>query len=117
MENLTLETFKEKVFDFSDNAKWKFEGDKPAIIDFYADWCGPCKTLGPVLDSISEEYDGKIDVYKVDVDKNQELSQVFNVQSIPSVLFIPMDEQPQMSVGGIPRTTIEKTIHEVLNIN
>jgi len=116
MEHLTKETFKEKIFDYGDDAEWSFVGDKPAIIDFWAPWCGPCKTIAPTLDEIAEEYKGKIDVYKVNVDENQELSQVFQIQSIPAILFIPSDDLPQMSMGAIPKKIFKKAISEVLKV-
>ena len=85
-ELLTKETFLEKVFNFEKNKEWKFEGDKPAIIDFYADWCGPCKMVAPILEELSEEYEGKVDIYKVDTEAEQELSAAFAIRSIPSML-------------------------------
>ena len=79
VEHLTLESFKTKIFDFDKNTEWKFEGDKPAVIDFYADWCGPCKMVAPILDELSKEYEGKIDIYKVDTEKERELAGIFAV--------------------------------------
>jgi len=117
MEHLTKETFKEKVFNFEDNKDWKFEGDKPAVIDFYADWCGPCKMVAPILEELSEEYDGKIDIYKVDTEDQQELAGMFGIQSIPSILFIPMDEQPQMAMGALPKDTFKQAFTEVLKVD
>jgi thioredoxin 1 len=117
MEHLTKETFKEKVFNFEDNQEWKFEGNKPAVIDFYADWCGPCKMVAPILEELSEEYDGKIDIYKVDTEDQQELAGMFGIQSIPSILFIPMDEQPQMAMGALPKDTFKQAFTEVLKID
>jgi len=114
MENLTNVTFKEKVFDYENNKEWKFEGDKPAIIDFYADWCGPCKMVAPVLEELSKEYEGKIDIYKVDTEDQQELAQTFGIRSIPSILFIPMENQPQMSMGAMPKEGFEQAIKEIL---
>ncbi|HSV88923.1 MAG TPA: thioredoxin [Bacteroidales bacterium] len=114
MENLTMETFKTKVFNFENNKEWKFEGKKPCIIDFYADWCGPCKTLAPVLEELSKEYKNLIDIYKVDTEKEQELASMFGIRSIPSLLFVPLDAQPQMAAGAIPKLAFEKAIKEVL---
>jgi thioredoxin len=102
MEHLTKETFLEKVFDYEKSQDWKFAGDKPCIIDFYADWCGPCKMLAPILEELDKEYDGKIDIYKVDTEDQQELAQVFGIRSIPSMLFCPMEGEPQMTVGMFP---------------
>ncbi|MGD9977439.1 MAG: thioredoxin [Bacteroidales bacterium] len=116
IEFLTLETFKAKVFDFEKNTEWKFEGDKPAIIDFYADWCGPCKMVAPVLEELSKEYDGKLNIYKVDTEAEQELASVFGIRSIPSLLFIPMNDQPQMAMGALPKDTFKKAFKDVLGV-
>jgi thioredoxin 1 len=116
MENLTKETFISKVFDFENNKEWKFEGDKPCIIDFYADWCGPCKMVAPILEELSKEYEGKVDIYKVDTEKERELSAVFGIRSIPSILFVPKDAQPQMAAGALPKPSFEKAIEEVLGV-
>lgn len=116
IENLTKETFKEKVFNFEENQEWKFEGDKPAIIDFYADWCQPCKIVEPVLEELSEEYQGKVDVFRIDTEDQQELAAMFGIKSIPSILFIPQQEQPQMAQGALPKDTLEKAIKDVLKV-
>ncbi len=116
MENLTKEVFKEKVFDFENNKEWKFEGDKPCIIDFYADWCAPCRVLTPVLEELSEEYKGKVDIYKIDTEKEQELAGMFGIRSIPSILFVPKDAQPQMATGALPKDTLKKAIEDVLAV-
>ena len=115
-ENLTRDAFLEKVFDYTKNKDWKFEGDKPAIIDFYADWCGPCKMIAPVLEQLSEEYEGKIDIYKIDTEKEQELSAAFGVRSIPTLLFCPVGEEPQMANGALPKPDLEKVIAQVLKV-
>lgn len=117
MEHLTKETFKEKVFNFEENEEWVFEGDKPAVIDFYADWCGPCKMVAPVLEELSTEYEGKVDIYKVDTEDQQELAGMFGIQSIPSILFIPMGEQPQMAMGALPKDTFKQAFSEVLKVD
>ncbi len=112
---LTLSEFKNKVMDFDKNPdSWNFKGDKPAIIDFYATWCGPCKATAPILDSLAEEYQGKIDVYKVDVDKEQEIASMFGIRSIPSLLFIPMEGEPKMQVGAMGRMDLENAIKNTL---
>ncbi len=116
MEKLTVETFKTKVFDYENNKEWKFEGDKPCIIDFYADWCGPCKMVAPVLEELSKEYEGKLNVYQVDTEAESELSAVFGIRSIPSILFVPQEEQPQMAAGALPKAAFEKAIEEVLGV-
>ena len=115
MENLTVETFKEKVFDYTDGGEWSFKGEKPAIIDFYADWCGPCKTIAPILEELDAEYEG-IDIHKVDTEAQAELAAVFGIQSIPSLLFVPLGEQPQMAMGALPKATFEEAIKDVLKV-
>ncbi|MFP4151705.1 MAG: thioredoxin [Alkalispirochaeta sp.] len=115
-EHLTKQTFLDKVFNYEQNKEWKYEGDKPAIIDFYADWCGPCKMVAPILEELSEEYADKLSIYKVDTDAEQELAAVFGIQSIPSMLFIPVDDKPQMAVGALPKDSIEQAMQEVLKV-
>jgi thioredoxin 1 len=116
IEHLTNETFKQKVFDYVQNKEWKFEGDKPCIIDFYADWCNPCKMVAPILEDLAKEYDGKLNIYKVDTEAERELSSVFGIQSIPSLLFIPKDGQPQMAMGALPKDTFKQAFKDVLNV-
>jgi thioredoxin len=112
--HLTTQEFKEKVFNYEANKEWKYEGTLPAIVDFYADWCGPCKMVAPVLEELAREYAGKIMVYKVDTESEQELASVFGIQSIPTLLFIPKEGQPQAAMGALPKTTFEKVIKDVL---
>jgi thioredoxin 1 len=114
MEHLTKETFIEKVFDFEKNKDWKFEGKLPCIIDFYADWCGPCKMVAPILEELSEEYKGRVDIYKVDTEDQQELAAAFGIRSIPSMLFCPAEGQPQMAQGALPKPSLKQAIDEVL---
>ena len=114
IEHLTLDTFKQKVFNFETNTEWKFEGEKPAIIDFYADWCGPCKMVAPILEELSKEYDGKLNIYKVDTESEQELAAVFGIKSIPSLLFIPKDAQPQMAQGALPKDSLKRLLRKYL---
>ncbi len=116
LEHLTKETFKEKVFNFEQNKEWKFEGDMPCMIDFYADWCQPCKIVAPILDELAAEYNGKINIYKVNTEQEQELAALFGIKSIPSLLFVPKDAQPQMAMGALPKDSFEKTISEVLKV-
>jgi thioredoxin 1 len=116
VEHLTKETFKSKVFDYEKNKEWKYEGNIPAIIDFYADWCGPCKMVAPILEELSTEYDGKLNVYKVDTEVERELAGLFGIQSIPSLLFVPKDGQPQMAMGALPKDTFKRAFKEVLNV-
>ncbi|GBD86421.1 thioredoxin-1 [bacterium BMS3Abin03] len=113
-EQLTKETFLSKVFDYEQNKEWKYEGELPAVIDFWAPWCGPCKMVGPIIDELSEEYNGKVKFYKVNTDEEQELGAVFGIKSIPSLLFIPKEGQPKMAVGALPKETLKETIEKEL---
>jgi thioredoxin len=114
MEHLTLESFKTKIFNFETSNEWKFEGELPAIIDFYADWCGPCKMVAPVLEELASEYEGKINIYKVDTEKEQELAGLFGIRSIPSLLFIPKEDKPQMAQGALPKDALKDVIENLL---
>ena len=114
IEHLTFETFKEKVFDFENNEDWKYKGDVPCVIDFYADWCGPCKLVAPVLEELSKEYDGVIKIYKINTEEEIKLASVFKIRSIPSIIFVPMNGKPQLSVGALPKTVIQTTINDFL---
>jgi thioredoxin 1 len=116
VEHLTKESFLSKVFDYEKNKEWKFEGEKPCIIDFYADWCGPCKIVSPVLEELAKDFDGKIDVFKVNTEEEQELSSVFGIRSIPSFLFVPSEGQPQMAMGALPKDTFIKAFKDVLGV-
>ncbi len=116
IEHLTKDTFKAKVFNWIDNKEWKFEGSKPAVIDFYADWCGPCKMVAPILEELASEYDGLVDIYKVDTEAEQELASVFGIQSIPSILFVPADGQPQMAQGALPKDTFKQAFADVFKV-
>ncbi len=111
---LTNETFKANVFNYPVNQQWKYEGELPAIIDFYATWCAPCKKLSPLLEDLAVKYEGKIIVYKVDVDAEQQLAQSMGIQSMPTLLFIPANGQPQQSIGLVSSETLEKMINEIL---
>lgn len=114
VKHLTTEEFKTQVFDYTKNKEWKFSGSKPAIIDFYADWCGPCKMLAPIMEELNAEYGDKVDIYKVDTEAEQELSQVFGIRSIPSILFIPMEGDPMMQAGMLPKNVLEEVINTKL---
>ncbi|MGL5561180.1 MAG: thioredoxin [Tannerellaceae bacterium] len=115
---LNKDEFLKRVFNYEKNSQeWKYEGNKPAIIDFYADWCGPCRKVAPVLEELAKEYDGKIVIYKVDTEKDKELAQKFGIQSLPSLLFVPMNGKPQMAVGAIPKEDLKKAIDEFLLAN
>jgi len=114
MEHLTKQTFLEKVFNYEVNQEWKFEGTSPCLIDFYADWCGPCKMVAPILEELSKEFDGKINIYKIDTEAEQELAGAFGIRSIPSLLFVPMEGQPQMVQGALPKSQLQQAINEIL---
>jgi thioredoxin 1 len=116
VEYLTKATFLNKVFNYEKNKEWKFEGQKPCIIDFYADWCGPCKAVAPVLEELAKDFDGKLDVFKVDTEEEQELASVFGIRSIPSFLFVPAEGQPQMAMGALPKETFVKAFKDVLGV-
>ena len=111
---LTKETFKANVYNYPVNQQWKYEGKLPAIIDFYATWCPPCKKLSPLVEDIAVKYKGKIIVYKVDVDAEQQLAQSMGISNMPTLLFIPASGQPQQSVGLVSTEALEKMIHEIL---
>lgn len=117
MEHLTQETFRKKVFDYENNKDWKFSGELPCIIDFYADWCGPCKMVAPILEDLAREYEGKIDIYKVDTEQEQDLASMFGIRSIPSLLFVPKDGKPQMAMGALPKDAFKDAIKSVLGVN
>lgn len=118
VKHLNKASFQDRVHDFEkDGENWNFKGDKPCIIDFYADWCGPCKMLGPILDELSVDYEGKVDIYKIDTEQERELSAAFGIRSIPSMLFVPVGGQPQMVAGLLPKNELEKVIAELLKVN
>lgn len=118
-EFLTYDTFIEKVWNFEENPEdWVYEGDVPCVIDFYADWCRPCRMVAPIMDDLAKEYDGKVKIYKVDVDKEKRLASVFQVRSIPAVLFSPMKGRPIMQAGALPHDQYVKIIEDnLLNTN
>jgi len=113
---ITKQDFIDKIFDYENEKEWKFKGELPAIVDFYADWCGPCKMVAPVLEKLSEEFEGKLNIYKVNTEQEQEISAAFGISSIPSILFIPKDEQPQMAAGALPKETFKQLIKDVLKV-
>ncbi len=114
VQQLTLQQFKDEIFNYEDATEWKFQGDRPAIIDFYADWCGPCKMVAPVMEELAIEFDGKVDFFKVDTEKEQELSAMFGIQSIPTFLFIPLDADPMMQPGALPKHVFKEAISKHL---
>ena len=111
---LTNESFKKMIFNDDVNKEWKFEGKKPSLIDFYADWCGPCRQLSPLIEEIAKEYSGKIDVYKVDTEKEKILSQSLGITGLPTLLFIPAEGKPQVAMGALPKEHLVKAVNEIL---
>lgn len=112
---LTAELFKEKFFDYTQVQEWQYNGERPAVIDFYADWCGPCKMVAPIMEELSDEYSGEVDIYKVDTEVEQELSSIFGIRSIPSILFVPIDgRQPMMQAGALPKDAFNEIINKEL---
>ena len=120
MEHLTLQSFKEKVctcgIDGDKNQEWAYKGDLPCLIDFYADWCGPCKRIAPVLVELAEEFKGKCHIYKVDTEAEPELAAMFGIQSIPTLLFVPMEGKPQLSAGAPPKAQLVETMKDIMKI-
>ena len=113
--HLTKAEFLSKVANFETNpTEWKYLGDKPALIDFYADWCGPCKAIAPVLEELAAEYGDRIYIYKINTETEPELSAVFGIRSIPSLLFVPMNAQPQMAAGALPKQQLKEAIDNLL---
>ena len=113
--HLTKGGFLRRVADIATLAdEWKFLGNKPAVIDFYATWCGPCKALSPILEEVSEEYAGKVDIYKVNVDDEQELSRMFEIRSIPTLFFIPLNGKPHRTMGAMSKEQLRKAIDELI---
>ena len=116
-EHLTTAAFKEKIFNYDKHQEWVFAGTLPAVIDFWAPWCGPCRAVGPVIDELSEQYAGKVNFYKINTDEEEELAAAFGIQSIPSLLFIPLNAQPQMAVGALPRGELVQIIESELLVS
>jgi thioredoxin 1 len=115
-EKLTKEEFQKKVFDWEKGQEWKYEGELPAILDFYADWCGPCKMVSPILDELSRKYEGKLVVYKINTEEEPELAGMFNISSIPALFFVPKEGDPSYALGALPKAQIEKAVKEVLKV-
>jgi len=120
MEHLTLDTFKDKIcecgIDGKNDAVWDYKGELPAVIDFYADWCGPCKMVSPILEELSKEYEGKLNIYKINTEEQQQLAGMFGISSIPSILFIPKDGKPQMAAGALPKAEFKRAFEEILGV-
>jgi thioredoxin len=111
---LTLQKFKDEIFDYENEKEWKFKGDTPAIVDFWAEWCNPCKMVAPIMENLSEKYEGKLKVYKVDTESERELSGMFGIRSIPSILFIPVEGTPMMQPGALPENVYDEIIAKEL---
>ena len=113
-EKLTKARFLKEIFDFENENTWKYKGELPSVIDFYADWCYPCKMVAPVLEELSKKYAGKVNIYKVNTDEESELAEYFGIRSIPSLLFIPKSGKPQMLVGALPKNQLDQAIQDIL---
>jgi len=113
---LTDSDFKKLIFNYELNKEWKYEGNKPAIIDFYADWCAPCRQLSPLVEEIAKEYSGKIDIFKVDTEKERNLAQKLGITGLPTLLFIPASGKPQVAMGALPKESLVNAINEILLI-
>ncbi|HEX2970341.1 MAG TPA: thioredoxin [Bacteroidales bacterium] len=116
VEQLTKESFLNKIFDYEKKSEWEFQGKKPCIIDFYAEWCGPCKMVSPVLEELASDYSGKLDVYKIDTEAELELASAFGIRSIPSFLFVPVKGQPQMAMGALPKEVFIQAFKDVFGV-
>lgn len=114
VNELTVDNFKQKVFDYTVNESWNYNGTIPSVIKFGTEWCNPCKVIAPILEELSETYDGKVDFYTVDVDKEQELAQVFGIRSVPTLLFVPKVGEPQMAMGALPKNELNTAINDIL---
>jgi len=109
-EHLTKQDFVEKIYDFENNTEWSFKGDLPCVIDFYADWCGPCKMVAPIIEELSTEYSGRVNFYKINTEQENDLSAAFGIRSIPSLLFIPKDGEPKMAMGALPKDQMKNIV-------
>ena len=112
--HLTKEGCRRRVADFEQTTEWKFLGSRPALIDFYASWCGPCKMLSPVIDELAQEYEGKVDIYKVNVDQEEDLSALFGIRTIPTLIFINAEGEPERVMGGRPKAELREKLDQML---
>jgi thioredoxin len=117
VKQLTDKEFRDLVFDYTKSTQWHYKGSKPCIIDFYADWCGPCRMVSPIMDQLAKEYKGQIYFYRVNVDQERRLAQIFQIRSIPAVLFCPVKGQPQMAIGAMPKQAYVRAIQQIFGIN
>ncbi len=115
--HLTNDSFKTEIFNYETEKEWNYNGELPAIVDFYADWCGPCKMLAPILEDLQKDYNGKIQIYKVDTQKERELAGVFGIRSLPTIVFIPANGQPQAVMGYHNKEQMEQIISEILKVS
>lgn len=116
VEHLTKETFKQKIFNYEESQEWSYNGTLPCIIDFYAEWCGPCKMVSPILDELSKEYEGKLIIYKVNADEEAELSYLFGIRSIPTFIFIPVGDNPIITHGAMQKESFKDIFRKVLKV-
>ena len=114
VQQMNAQDFRERIFNYEKEQEWKYAGQLPAIVDFYADWCGPCKAVAPILDELSKQYKDQLNIYKIDTDKEMELSSLFGIQSIPTLLFIPVEGAPMMQKGALPKNILQQVIEEKL---
>lgn len=116
-KNMTTVEFQNKIFDYKiDPNVWKYKGTRPCVIDFYTTWCGPCKMIAPVIEQLAKEYDGKVDFYKIDTEKEPELAALFGIRSIPTLLFIPTNGMPQMAQGALPKEMMIKAMTDIFKL-
>lgn len=116
LEHLTKETFLTRIFNYESDKAWNYTGEKPCVIDFYADWCGPCKIVSPILEELAEVFKDKLDIYKVNTEEETELASVFGIRNIPSILFIPLNGDPRIAVGAFPKEIFLKAFREILGV-
>lgn len=116
IQHIDAEQFQREIFDYKTDSEWNFKGDTPVIIDFYATWCGPCKKVAPILQELQDEYEGKLIIYKVNVDKEKELAGVFGVRSLPTFLFIPKNGKPTKATGALPKETFQQAFKEIFGL-